>query len=61
MREWRKMRTASGKYIMLPAAELLSNALGTDVQPKADDIKKYASIADYVKQRAKFVSQCKTL
>lgn len=61
MREWRKMRPASGKYIMLPAAELLSNALGTDVQPKADDIKKYASIADYVKQRAKFVSQCKTL
>lgn len=46
-----------GKYVMYPVLVLADNALAADVQTKADKIRKYRMIADYVQHRANFAKQ----
>ena len=46
-----------GKYVMYPVLVLFDNALAADVQTKADKIRKYRMIADYVQHRANFAKQ----
>lgn len=42
----------SGTYVISPVLELLDNALGAKLQIRADAIKKYKCISDYVSHRA---------